>query len=316
MLGGASRFVRGLSRLATCCACTVCVAAFAEDLPPHVNEAEDEPSPLLADTSRDALANAAHDDSDDNDDHDDNDDDVRSEREYIARPPAVDRPSACQPELQNLIRLAGTVYDARHPERSMAMIGSASVPATSVYRAGSRYGGFELLEVRPHAVLLSSNREESPCWLKMQRPSANPPPPAAAAPPADQAKPKRERKKAFSDEELKQGIQQVGPGVYRVNRAVLDQALARAPLLARSIRTRTKKRHGAAVGMSLTKIEEGGLFDHLGLKKGDVLKTVNGFDMSSVDGMLSARTQLSSASTLSLSLTRGGQPATLEYHVH
>jgi general secretion pathway protein C len=207
------------------------------------------------------------------------------------------------------------VYDARHPERSMAMLGPSNSPATSVYRPGSRYGTLELLEVRPHAVLLSSDREESPCWLKMERPNPNAPPPAAPAPAPEQQKPKREKKKAFTEEELKQGIQQVGPGVYRVNRSVLDQALARAPLLARSIRTRTKKRHGAAIGVSLTKIEEGGLFDHLGLKKGDVLKTVNGFDMSSIDGMLSARTQLSAAPQLSLSLMRGGQPMTLEYRV-
>jgi type II secretory pathway component PulC len=239
------------------------------------------------------------------------------EREYIARPPVVDRPGACQPELQNLIRVTGTVYDGRHPERSMAMMGPASAPATAVYRAGSKFGHFELLEVRPHAVLLTTDREETPCWLKMQRPNPNAPP--AAPPPAEQPKDskesKRERKKAFSAEELQQGIQQLGPGIYRVNRTILDKAMERVPKLARTTRTKTVKKHGVPSGMSLSRIESGGLFEHLGLKKGDVLKTVNGFDMSSVDGMLSARTQLSSAPRLSLALSRGGQPMTLEYRV-
>lgn len=237
------------------------------------------------------------------------------EREYLVGAPAVNRPGACQPEMQAHIRVAGTVYNARHPERSLAMLGAASAPATAVYRPGSRYGQLELLEVRPHAVLLSSDREESPCWLKMMRPDPNAPPPSAAAKKEEKSDGKRESKKAFTAEELQQGIRQLGPGVYQVSRSILEHALERVPKLARTTRTKTIKKDGVAVAVSLRKIERGGLFEHLGLKKGDVLKTVNGFDMSSVDGMLSARMQLSSAKRLSLALTRDGQPMTLEYRV-
>jgi hypothetical protein len=237
-----------------------------------------------------------------------------NEREYIAQPPAIPRPSACQPELQSQIRLSGTVYDARHPDRSLAILGVQSSPATAVYRTGSRFGHLELLEVRTHAVLLSSETD-SPCWLKMARPSPNAPPPAPAAPAEPTADAKRARRKAFTGEELEKGIQRIGPGVYRVERSMLDRALARAPKLARTTRTKTVKRHGTPVGLSLTRIESGGLFEHLGLKPGDVLRTVNGFDVASVDGMLSARTQLGSAPSLSLALMRGGQPMTLEYRV-
>jgi type II secretory pathway component PulC len=294
MFGGSPRFVRGLSCLATLC--TTATLARGED---SQETPAEETGTLFADNR-------------DNDDLDESE----NELEYIARPPPVHRPSACQPELQTLIRVAGTVYDARHPERSMAILGSASSPSTAVYRTGSRYGSLELLEIRPHAVLLSSDREESPCWLKMMRPNPNAPPPAPATPPADPPEPsKREKKKAFSDEELKQGIQQVGPGIYRVHRSILDKALARVPKLARTTRTKTIKQNGTPVGISLTRMESGGLFEHLGLKKDDVLKTVNGFDMSSVDGMLSARTQLSSAPRLSVSVVREGRPMTLEYRV-
>jgi len=300
MFGGSSRLVRGLTCLATCCA----IASLAQEAPePLDDEADQKPGTLLAESRGHELVPG------------NGEREREREREYIARPPAVDRPGACQPELQSLIRVTGTVYDGRHPERSMAMMGPASAP-TAVYRTGSKFGHFELLEVRPHAVLLTTDREETPCWLKMQRPNPNAPPPA---PPAEQPKEskesKRERNKAFSAEELQQGIQQLGPGIYRVNRTILDKAMERVPKLARTTRTKTVKKHGVATGMSLSRIESGGLFEHLGMKKGDVLKTVNGFDMSSVDGMLSARTQLSSAPRLSLSLTRGGQPMTLEYRV-
>jgi type II secretory pathway component PulC len=280
---GFPRFVRGpgaaLVSLATLCALRG--VARAEE---PVDPGSDDEDTLVAGMSPDEL----------------------NEREYIVRPPAVERPSTCRPELQTHIRVAGTMYDERHPERSMALLGAALSP-TALYRTGARLAGLQLLEIRPRAVLLSSDAEESPCWLKMERPNPNaPPPPPPAAPPPEQPKSKQDRKKAFTTEELQRGIQQIGPGIYRVDRSVLDQALARVPKLAKTTRTKTVKRNGQTVGMSLHRIEEGGLFEHLGLKRGDVLKTVNGFDFSSVDGMLSAKSQLSSAPRLSRA-ARGGR---------
>jgi type II secretory pathway component PulC len=297
MIGGSPRSVRGLSCLATLCAAATVALGQAPGETAQA-EVQAESGTLVADNRTSDLPRQSD-----------------NEREYIAQPPAIARPSACHAELQAHIRLSGTVYDARHPDRSLAILGVASSPATAVYRTGSRFGHLELLEVRTHAVLLSSETD-SPCWLKMARPNPNAPPPAPAAAPAEPpADAKRARRKAFSGEELEKGIQRIGPGVYRVERSMLDRALARAPKLARTTRTKTVKHHGAPVGLSLTRIESGGLFEHLGLKRGDVLRTVNGFDVASVDGMLSARTQLGSAPRLSLALMREGQPMTLEYRV-
>lgn len=292
MLGGSPRTARGLSCLATLCAAATVALGQAP-----AETAQAESATLLAENRRDDLHRPDE-----------------NEGEYIAQAPAIPRPGACHAELQAQIRLSGTVYDARRPDRSLAILGVQSSPATAVYRTGSRFGHLELLEVRTHAVLLSSETD-SPCWLKMTRPNPNAPPPAPAAP-AEPADSKRARNQAFSGEELAKGIQLIGPGVYRVERSMLDRALARAPKLARTTRTKTIKEHGTAIGLSLTRIESGGLFEHLGLKRGDVLRTVNGFDMSSIDGMLSARTQLGSAPRLSLALMRKGQPMTLEYRVH
>jgi type II secretory pathway component PulC len=292
MFEGFPRFVRGpgaaLLSLATLCALRG--VALAEE-PADPDSDDDDEDTLVAGVNPDQ----------------------RGEREYIVRAPAVERPGTCRPELQTHIRVAGTMYNERHPERSMVLLGAATSPV-ALYRSGARVAGVQLLEIRPHAVLLSSDAEESPCWLKMERPNPNAPAPVPAAPP-EKPKSKKDRKKAFTTEELQRGIQQIGPGIYRVDRNVLNQALARVPKLAKTTRTKTVKRNGQAVGMSLHRIEEGGLFEHLGLKRGDVLKTVNGFDFSSIDGVLSAKTQLTTAPRLSLSLTRQGHPMTLEYRV-
>jgi type II secretory pathway component PulC len=240
-------------------------------------------------------------------------DTAQSEREYVRRPPlAIPRPGPCRPELQASIRLSGTVYDAHNPDRSLAIMGAQTTRKMAVYRCGARVGTYEILAVRPRAVLLSTDTDD-PCWLPLTRPTSTTPPPRATAP-----APKKQRRSrtAFTSDELEQSIHQLQPGVYRVERSLLDRALTRAGKIARTTRTRTVQAHGSPVGLRLTRIASGGLFEHLGLKRGDVLKTVNGFQVASVDGMLSARTKLATAPRLSVAVVRDGKPITLEYRMH
>src|SRR5262245_57170096 len=56
------------------------------------------------------------------------------ERDDLEQPsaPAVQRPLVCGSDLQNHIRVAGTVYDAQRPERSMALMGAATASAAGL----------------------------------------------------------------------------------------------------------------------------------------------------------------------------------------
>jgi len=222
---------------------------------------------------------------------------------------APPKPDTCGAEFQSRVRLSGTLYNARHPERSMAMLGAASSRETAVYRTGSSIGDYRLLEVRPRAVLLGTEHD-SPCWLRMARVS-----PRAPEPPRESRK-KKSQRTAFSREELDQSIQRLRDDVYRVDRKLIEQAIARAAILAKRTRTRTVQDHGVPVGLSLVRIPGSGLLSALGLRRGDVLKTLNGLQVASLDGMLRARTQLASAPRLSLALLRDGRQITLEYQLH
>jgi hypothetical protein len=204
------------------------------------------------------------------------------------------------------------MYDERHPDRSLAILSAQQSRKTAVSRCGSRWGYLQILEVRPRAILVSTD-SNAPCWLAMTRPTTPAPPARATA--AHHSRARRART-AFSSDELEQSIQRLQPGVYRIDRTLLDRAFARAARIARTTRARTVQAHGSPVGLSLTRLPAGGLLERLGLKRGDILKTVNGYQIASLDGMLSARTQLTSASRLSLAVVRGGRPMTLEYRIH
>lgn len=67
------------------------------------------------------------------------------------------------------------------------------------------------------------------------------------------------------------------------------------------------------MGVTLSGIRAGSLLSKLGLRNGDTLRTLNGFDLSSPDAALSAYTKLRSAHLLSLSLLRQGNALTQEY---
>jgi len=73
--------------------------------------------------------------------------------------------------------------------------------------------------------------------------------------------------------------------------------------------------NGHVVGVKVYGIRKSSLFGKLGLQNGDLLRTINGFDMGSPDSALEAYTKLRSASNLSVALVRRGNPVTMEYNI-
>jgi hypothetical protein len=72
---------------------------------------------------------------------------------------------------------------------------------------------------------------------------------------------------------------------------------------------------GKPRGLRLYAIRPGGLFDQLGLRNGDSLLALDGFDLSSPDSALEAYAHMRGTSHLILDLERSGERVTLEYLV-
>jgi hypothetical protein len=171
----------------------------------------------------------------------------------------------------------------------------------AIYRVGSRVAGYWLAAVEPRGIELRD--ESGDCWLRllgMQRPASAPKPAphkrVARAPPA--------RTAAFSHAELQQAIHPVGAGRYDVERALIAQAVARAALIGRTTGLQQVMRFGQPAGLLVRGLAEDGLLRHLGVMPGDMLKTFNGFSLTSLDG-----------ARLSLLVMRQGKPVALEYHL-
>jgi general secretion pathway protein C len=217
--------------------------------------------------------------------------------------------------------LSGTFYNARFPQKSFASFHvRPEHPGGEVYRVGERVGAFAILSVGARTVVLDDGGPG--CYLKLAGASVTPPT-APAKPPR---KKRREKKPApapepasdsggFTPEELNEAIRSLGGNKYEIKKDLLPKIAARSAQLRSTTHWQQVRGYSNVLGMRLEKIESNGLFEKLGLQPGDLVKTLNGLQLSSLDGALEAQKLVSSAKNLSLLVQRDGTPITLEYRI-
>ena len=107
-------------------------------------------------------------------------------------------------------------------------------------------------------------------------------------------------------------IRNVGPNQYVVKRADLNKATGNLGALASQARIVPSAKDN---GFKIFSISKDSLYSKIGIQNGDVLKSINGIELSSPDKALEAYSRLQSASKLSLDIVRKGQNETLEYTI-
>jgi len=207
------------------------------------------------------------------------------------------------PACEGSVRLVAAIYSTRDPDWSFASL-STGAGSPLLYRIGNQVDGKEVDSVYPEAVFLKQTNG-SLCSLTMFRPPNAPtPPPAAKA--AEPAK---------ADGDAEGGIRQQSETKYQVQRSLVDKLLSNQAELMRSARVVPHEENGRVVGVKLYGIRRSSLLGKLGIQNGDMLRTINGFDMTSPDSALEAYAKLRSASNLSVALVRRGSAVTMDYQI-
>jgi general secretion pathway protein C len=111
------------------------------------------------------------------------------------------------------------------------------------------------------------------------------------------------------------GVDQVGPREFRVDRGLVEHVLENPIELTRLARIEPELVGGRVAGLRLRGVRAGTLLATIGIQDGDSLERVNGFDITSPEKALEAYARLRTATHLTLSITRHGQPTTLDYDV-
>jgi general secretion pathway protein C len=224
-------------------------------------------------------------------------------------------PSKPPPLCTGNLRLVGSVMSPGYPDWSFAAIAGTSDGKTLLYREGTDVDGSRVLAVYPSRVVVSGSR--GPCQLLMFKEEESgavrvqmPPPAAPAETSAVDA-----RNAGLSDEELTDGIEKLSDTRFNIQRSLVDKVLANQGSLMRTARVIPHEENGRVVGVKLYGIRRNSLLGRLGIRNGDMLRTINGFDMTSPDSALEAYSRLRSADKLTLAVKRQNNEMTIEYNI-
>ncbi len=109
-------------------------------------------------------------------------------------------------------------------------------------------------------------------------------------------------------------IERVGSGQYVVERSAVESILENQQLLMRSVRIKPK-RTKQGTRLVLSRVRKGSLLHEIGLRRGDEVESINGYQLASPEKALQAYARLRTADNLSVSLRRNGKPMTLDYRI-
>jgi general secretion pathway protein C len=156
----------------------------------------------------------------------------------------------------------------------------------------------------------STNRLERISLLNAA-PPPTPPPPVETAPVATGPTEPTDDFSAMID----QGIKKVSEDSYEVQRSLVNSLLANPMAMARGARVVPSVKDGVPNGFKLYAIRPSSVYGKIGLRNGDTVTAVNGFDLSSPDRALEVYTKVREASNLTVSVLRRGKPITLNYTI-
>jgi general secretion pathway protein C len=222
-------------------------------------------------------------------------------------------PNRPTPSCTGQLRLVGSVMSPGYPEWSFAAITGTSDGKTMLYREGSSVDNSRVLEVRSSSVVVSG--PSGACQLLMFDEEEATPPRVRPPPTKPAAGAARGRNAGLSDQELDEGIEKISDTRFTIQRSLVDKALANQGSLMKTARVIPHDENGRVVGVKLYGIRRTSLLGRLGVRNGDMLRTINGFDMTSPDTALEAYSVLRSADKLTLAVKRQNNDMTIEYNI-
>jgi general secretion pathway protein C len=224
-------------------------------------------------------------------------------------------PNRPAPNCTGKLRLVGAVMSRGYPEWSFAAITGTSDGKTMLYREGSTVDSSRVVAVLSSSVVVSGS--SGACRLLMfgeeEGTPTRAPAPVAKSKPASSDP--RGRNAGLTDEELDDGIEKVSDTKFNIQRSLVDKALANQGSLMKAARVIPHDENGRVVGVKLYGIRRTSLLGRLGVRNGDMLRTINGFDMTSPDTALEAYSVLRTADKLTLAVKRQNKEMTIEYNI-
>ncbi len=209
------------------------------------------------------------------------------------------------PESSLPLTLLGTVVNVRGG-RSFAIISQSGSKDQEIYFTGDtvREGVILVTVQRNRVVLLREGREEV-----LEKTSE------AAAPAPRRRTARRAVSSRVNSIQNNIRIRKVGDNNYVMDRREVEGVLADVNKLLTQIRIVPHFKDGKADGFKVFNIRPNSLFMKLGMVNGDIIKRVNGLDITGPEQALQMYQQLKQESRITIDLERFSKNITLQYEV-
>jgi general secretion pathway protein C len=182
---------------------------------------------------------------------------------------------------------------------------------TKILSKGENIDGFVLTSAGADYAIFTKNKKEFKIILggdKIKNPSSikvAKPTPVKSVPKKNQKKPKKE------------GIIKVeGEEERIITKSLLTSYTKDIDKVWKDIGIGEHKKNGVLDGFKVNFVKRGSDFEKLGLKRGDILKSINGQELNSYNAAFSFYKEIGDIDSLTLSITRNNQDMELEYEIH
>lgn len=201
------------------------------------------------------------------------------------------------------VKLIGLVASRDEVMWSFASVEEAG--KTRMLRVGDESANRTVSGITWRYLFLRGQTDE--CYLDMFRnPNEVPPTPAAAPKPT--AAPAQGG--GYADRITKRSDTEA-----EIDRSLVNELLSDPTKFIRSVRVRPHRQGGKVTGYKLRRFRADSPLALLGAQKGDIIHSVNGVDLTSVDKALGAYQNMRSANDLTFSITRAGKPVDLKISI-
>lgn len=228
-------------------------------------------------------------------------------------------PSGEHPRCEGAVRLVASYVRPTAPEQSFAAITNAAGTAL-LYREGMNVDDRTVLRIERMRVVMQPGAGAL-CDLLLFDPGstgvATARPPIVAT--AEAATPPASGDTGIAGIEpadLDANITAVSDTSWSITRSLVDRLLANQAALMSAARVIPHEEDGRVVGVKIYGIRRSSLLGRLGIQNGDMLRTINGYDLTEPNAVLEAYTNLRSADHLTLNVVRRGTATTLDYSIH
>jgi general secretion pathway protein C len=184
----------------------------------------------------------------------------------------------------------------------------------SVYRQGDMIpGAGKLIEVQKDRVIIDRNGKH----VALNLPKESMPGPVVAAKPIA-VQPAIDSAGSDSDssgDDFDPNVTDLGDNRYQVPKATVDYSMNHLSELFTQIRAVPNIQNGRTNGFSLSEIEPGSVFDEMGFQEGDVLRSVDGQQVTDPAQAMQMMNVLRNRNQLSVQVLREGKPVTLSFTI-